>query len=46
MKIPKVSSAINLDSKHGWAMSNYGIDTTKNFELIGIKTCWRWAGLI
>lgn len=36
-EVAKVSNAINLGSKHSWAISNANIDAIKNLGLIGIK---------
>ena len=36
-KVTKVLSAIDLQSKHNWVISNTDIDAVKNLRLIGIK---------
>lgn len=38
-EITKVSSAINLESKYNWAISNADIDATRDLGLIAIQKC-------
>ncbi len=45
-EVAKVSSAIDLGSKHSWAISNADMDTTRNLKLTGIKKYWRHTGQI
>ncbi len=42
----KVLSAIDLGSKHNWAISNDDIDATEDLGLTGIKKYWRHADQI
>ena len=37
VKVTKMSSAIDLKSKHSWAINNADIDAAGNLKLIGIK---------
>ncbi len=45
-EIVKVSSVIDLGSKHSWAISNADIDTAEDLGLTGIKKYWRRIGQI
>ena len=45
-KFAKVLSAIDLRSKHSWAISNADIDVAGNLRLIGIKKYWTYAGQV
>ncbi len=40
-EVAKVSSAIDLGSKHSWAINNADMDATEDLGLTGIKKYWR-----
>ncbi len=43
-EVAKVSSVIDLGSKHSWAISNTDIDTAEDLGLTGIKKYQRRVG--
>lgn len=46
VEVTKVLSAINLRSKHNWAISNVDIDVARDLRLIYIQKYWRHIGQI
>ena len=45
-EVAKVSSAIDLGSKHSMAISNTDMNTIGDLRLMNIKKYWRCAGQI
>ena len=45
-EVAKVSSTIDLRSKHNWAINNADINVAGDLKLIGIQKYWKCAGQI
>ena len=46
IKVAKVSSTIDLGSKHSWVISNADMDVAGDLGLTGMKKYWKHAGQI